>query len=597
MASEHSKRACPRSLVRTASLMAVTAGCSAVVHADVSTRAVALSGRAAPGAGGGVTYTQFQPPVIDGRGRVSFHAQVSGAGVTTSNDQGLWSESGGLGLALIAREGSAAPGAGPGLVFDTQTFQVTPSVNCNGRIAFLGRLAGSGVTLLNNTGIWSDAGGAGLALIVRTGDAAPGVSGDGDFVALGPPRLGRGGDTAFKAYLFGGDVTAADDVGLWRVNAAGSGTLVARAGQHAVETPGGVMYDEFSEPVVNALGRTAFLAQLAHGGIIGAANDTGVWRQTASAGLDQVAWEGDTAAGLPMGVVLSQIFAPVINHNGDVAFRAMLSVGGASGIWKRGSAYELVAKTDDAAPSTEPGTVFGSFLDPVIGGSGNVCFVALLSGPDIGSDNNSGIWMQDGEGGLTLLAREGGQAPGVESSVVFSAFSALVSNTPGQVAFTAILTGPGVTTSNDRGVWATNGQGELILVLREGDQIDADPAEGVVDLRTVTSVDLVLNSGGQDGRPSSFGARGELALHVGYTSGSGVVVAVVGGPTSGDFNSDGVFDLADLIAFNSVWQPQIGLSVPAGTGGDFNGDEFVDLADLIAFNTEWQPRIGTQAPC
>ncbi|MBX3386752.1 MAG: hypothetical protein KF768_09290 [Phycisphaeraceae bacterium] len=60
----------------------------------------------------------------------------------------------------------------------------------------------------------------------------------------------------------------------------------------------------------------------------------------------------------------------------------------------------------------------------------------------------------------------------------------------------------------------------------------------------------------------------------------------------GDFNDDGVVDLADLLAFLGPWNANLGQSVAAGTNGDFNGDGVVDLADLLAFLGPWNSNLG-----
>lgn len=51
--------------------------------------------------------------------------------------------------------------------------------------------------------------------------------------------------------------------------------------------------------------------------------------------------------------------------------------------------------------------------------------------------------------------------------------------------------------------------------------------------------------------------------------------------------TDGV-DLADLIAFLTDWQPNLGTNAP-GALSDWNGDATIDLADLVGFLTDWQP--------
>lgn len=63
-------------------------------------------------------------------------------------------------------------------------------------------------------------------------------------------------------------------------------------------------------------------------------------------------------------------------------------------------------------------------------------------------------------------------------------------------------------------------------------------------------------------------------------------------PTVGD----GMIDLADLVSFLTLWQPNIGHPDPNGLAdGDYLVDNVVDLADLIKFLECWQPNIGV--PC
>ncbi|MBX3386194.1 MAG: hypothetical protein KF768_06465 [Phycisphaeraceae bacterium] len=67
-------------------------------------------------------------------------------------------------------------------------------------------------------------------------------------------------------------------------------------------------------------------------------------------------------------------------------------------------------------------------------------------------------------------------------------------------------------------------------------------------------------------------------------------------PCPGDFNDDGVVDLADLLDFLGAWNPSLGQNVPPGTGGDINGDGVVDLADLLDFLGAWNPNLGATCP-
>src|SRR5262245_65285225 len=84
-------------------------------------RTVALTGQPAPGTPGGVTYESFGAlnhpqddfdyggAVLNDAGQIAFRANLTGSGVDSTNNQGVWSEGSG-GLALVARTGSQAPG-------------------------------------------------------------------------------------------------------------------------------------------------------------------------------------------------------------------------------------------------------------------------------------------------------------------------------------------------------------------------------------------------------------------------------------------------------------------------------------------------------
>ncbi|MBX3386193.1 MAG: multicopper oxidase domain-containing protein [Phycisphaeraceae bacterium] len=64
----------------------------------------------------------------------------------------------------------------------------------------------------------------------------------------------------------------------------------------------------------------------------------------------------------------------------------------------------------------------------------------------------------------------------------------------------------------------------------------------------------------------------------------------------GDYNNDGVVDLADLLDFLGAWNPNLGQNVTPGTNGDVNNDGVVDLADLLEFLGGWNPHLGQTCP-
>jgi hypothetical protein len=104
---------------------------------------------------------------MNAAGETAFRASLAGAGVTVDNNTGLWFGLPGS-LDLIARKGAAAPGTPEGVSF--ATFDA-PVLNASGQIAFVGGLAGAGVTAANDRGIWATDAFGQLQLIVREGAA------------------------------------------------------------------------------------------------------------------------------------------------------------------------------------------------------------------------------------------------------------------------------------------------------------------------------------------------------------------------------------------------------------------------------------------
>jgi hypothetical protein len=137
---------------------------------------IARKGSAAPGTPAGVNFGDVDFPVLNGAGHVAFFSGLVGAGVDSTNNEGIWSESNG-GLALVARSGSRAPGTSEGVVFVGLD---QPTLNGLGRTAFSSSLAGTGVIAgVSDQAIFAEVGeGGALTLIARTGDTIELAPGD-----------------------------------------------------------------------------------------------------------------------------------------------------------------------------------------------------------------------------------------------------------------------------------------------------------------------------------------------------------------------------------------------------------------------------------
>jgi hypothetical protein len=553
--------------------------CSNTAEAAFTFRTVALSGDAAPGTGAGVNFDGFGSPVLNGAGQTAFVGVLTGAGVNSTNDSGIWSEGGGSGLTLVAREGAAAPGTGPGVNFG---FLESPVLNGAGQTAFFGFLTGTGVNSTNAWGIWSEGGGSGLTLVARAGAAAPGTGPGVNFSLLVSPVLNGAGQTAFRSSLTGVGVNSTNDSGIW-LEGGGSGlALVARTGAAAPGTGAGVDFNGFGFPVLNGAGQIAFLGGLTGAGVDGT-NDSGVWSEGGGAGLALAAREGDAAPGTGPGVNFDGFGSLVLNGAGQAAFVGVLTGAGMngtndSGIWSEGggSGLTLVAREGDAAPGTGPGVNFGSFNSPpVLNGAGQTAFRGFVTGAGVSSSNDSGIWSEGGGAGLKLVARAGDAAPGTGAGVNFRSLGGLVLNGAGQTAFYGELTGAGVVGANNAGIWLEEGGLGLELVAREGDLFDVNDDPLIDELRTISNVSLVTGSGGEDGRPTLLNDAGQLAFALSFTDGSGGVFVATPPPDAslpGDYNGDLVVDAADY----TVWRDNLGDPTEADIQNNGDGGGVTD---------------------
>ncbi len=499
----------------------------AVVHIESR----ALSGQVAPGTD--ELFDVFGYPMIDDTGHVAFRA------ITPGFNRGLWYEEAGT-LSLVAYEGMDAPGT------DGQfTFLDTLTLNGAGQIGFGGSLIpGVGdVTAFNNSGVWTY-GAGGLGLVARKGNVAPGASG-AYFGSLNVPLFFNDvGQLAFAGDMTSGEVIETHAIGRGICyGTQGSLTLVAGSGLAA---PGASVDEYFGDAFdiggLNDNGVITFKANL-DGPNVTVENESGIWSGFAGS-LNLVAREGDTAPGAGGGCYDFLSARPRINNAGHIAFGGSLVAGTGdvtadnnAGIWSdRSGSLQLIARKGDLVPGLS-GEEFDTFGRILINGSDEICFLGLVTGPGVTYSNNEGIWCERTDG-LQLIAREGSAAAGTAGvfSSLDSQAGSLAMNGVGQVVFLAMLQGGvgGITVDNDQGLWATDTNGQLILVVREGDVIDVNSNPLIDDYRTIKSIILGLpQSGGEDGLASPISDAGQIAFWLTFTDDtSGIFVAMVPEPGS-----------------------------------------------------------------
>jgi hypothetical protein len=191
--------------------------------------------------------------------------------------------------------------------------------------------------------------------------------------------------------------------------------------------------------------------------------------------LRTVAFTGDAAPGVGAGTTFVGFGAPALNSRGETAFQAAYSDGEVGiGIWSENGVLGLVTRQGSQAPDTPAGTTFASISHPRISNLGYATFFAVLGGAGVTDRNAFGLWSER-IGALSLVVRDGSQAPGTPESAVFaggftlSHGDRLVVNNAGQAAFiNELRPSQGVMIREiSRGLWS-EGTGALALVARTG---------------------------------------------------------------------------------------------------------------------------------
>jgi hypothetical protein len=347
-----------------------------------------------------------------------------------------WGGDAELQFRVVALQGQPAPGTPPGAVFVrfsgpfNNSFPF-PGIDAEGNQSLFAILSGS-----ENTGVWSEAGGA-LSLLARTGQPAP-------------------------------------------------GTEASFAGFPVIEVP--------AAPLIRA-GRSAFAATLVGPGVINTFNSDGIWSDR-SGTLQLVVRAADPVPGLPE-ARFAEAHLAAFNAQGRTLIASRLGGAGVTAsndesLWSdRSGAFTPVAREGQPAPGTEPGVVFGFgqigagpsvFTGAVMNDASLIAFDATLAGPNIDSFNDEALYLSSAQG-MQLLVREGEDAPGAGHNITFGGNSVQLFvqihslTTAGQIAFSVRLGGAIPTTD---AVFSTH-SGVLTQVVRAG-----QPAPG-----TGTSFTLV----------------------------------------------------------------------------------------------------------
>lgn len=474
---------------------------------------VAYTGQTAPGTGG-ATYFLLQQPTITADGDVTFRAELTGAGVTGTNHKGYWRLAGDDPVTLLLRAGdpSPLPGTTWGVDVNDATSQ---AVFGEPRAGFAWDVL-DGVT--SQRVLWTEQMG-GLRAVARMGDPVPGIP-DATFSGLptADMKFDEAGRLLFVGGFTGPGITPDNDSALFLDDGA-TLSIIVREGDAVPGLPGATGFPT----IVSTAARLATGSDVSFHSAPFVPSQflfiDGIWSNR-SGSLSPVVLEGGTAPGLGPGETLFP-GDPFANRNGQIAFGAGIQ-GGASGwgLWisDGGGSPALAYRL----PATDPPFQF----------SGTHLFLAdngvfyMITQRFVAGGSRQAI-LAIGPSGWREVAYAGQRAADLPAGVVYQLFDQLLVNANGQVAFRATISGPGVTSANNRVLVAHGADGALHLVARTGDSIEVAP--GIV--RTIFGLLIPQDVAGGPGVARGFSDSGSL-VWVAQTGGisSAILITNAGVP-------------------------------------------------------------------
>jgi hypothetical protein len=374
-------------------------------------------------------------------GYTLWSSQLSGPGVTTTNDTAIFRGSPG-GQAVIAREGDPAPGTAGAVYVGTKSaeYQFT-KINRNGTVIFYSQLAGGDVTVnVNDYAYFTGTPGA-VSIMVRQGAMV--LPGGVTAAGLGYVwQLDNNGRVLYNLQLSGPGVTNANNDSLWIYTPGSGSQLLVREGDTAPGTAGATFNNSYdgSFPGVSAAsltrsGRYEFTTGLIGGDATAGVNDRALYSGVVGGGLTLIARSGQPAPGTDAVFAGFSPYYSLINDAGHLAFQATLTGGNSvptnnSGIWIwRSGTLSLVVRSGDPVPlvppglktpGIAPGTTYDTFIGWVMifNDLDQIVIPTSLIGGDVipGVDYNAMLaW--DPTKGAFLWARAAEEIEGVPGNV------------------------------------------------------------------------------------------------------------------------------------------------------------------------------------
>jgi hypothetical protein len=387
---------------------------------------IAREGSNAAGLPVGVLWGEMGDVQIGNDGRIVWRSTLTGGGVSAANNEGFWTRDLAGNISTITLRGAAAPGGGAATVVFNDLVDDTLRVGNNNHIAFAGTLTGFGVSTANDTGLWGGPIGALQLIAREGDQAPSAPVGalfssfTDSTTGLQSLVLSDVGRAVFFGNLAGGGLTASNNIGLYSLSfGAATPTPIIRLGDTAPTLPAAVLLTSISAASINSSGTVSFRANTSTpaGSGVTTTNNQAIWVGPPSGPLTIRARKGAAAPGTGAGVTMSDFPVttnrPRLDDAGNLYVQATLTGTGVvtannSALYRFDSAGTglLVARKGDTPPGVPAGVVINSF-DALSVAEGALTINIDLAGTGITSSNDTTVYSWTPGRGLRLLAREG----------------------------------------------------------------------------------------------------------------------------------------------------------------------------------------------
>ena len=505
---------------------------AAVLNSPVI-RSLAMKSESVPGAGIDPRIpadAEFKsvgiPAVGDGR-QVAFLAKWKSPGAPASS--GIFA--GDPPMLLVATHDDA-----PGILGARFSAFQDPLIAPDGGVSFRAFVEGPGIGAPKNQGVWLASGGA-PELVLRFGEQLPGVS-EKLFLRSLPGYALRDGELlAIAKLIIRGKVNESNDTALLHVTARGC-TVLLRTG-FLLDLADGFPASEVKGltalvPAQRSAGHGRWQADASAVAQVTLANGRKVILQlTRSGTVVRSVSVGDGVPNLPDTAILNDLGLPALETAGRGAVvRATLVALKIPGLPpvvtpendtilayspQENAPFSMFVREGDAAPDAD-GARFASFLDPVVNDQGALAFSANLTGDGITPANRSGLWYGF-PGEINMLAREGGFVPDSAGAPTRARWDRFISLAlPGGIA-----SGPVFTAAiRGHGITALNNLG--VWAVDSTGLLRALIRTGdLIEGKVIAGIHGLTGVSGALGASRGFNARGSIAVRVSL-SGNGQAI-------------------------------------------------------------------------